>query len=59
MKVDDFDKERLQKAIDLLEGVYCYYYGSTEHKRFNWRLDTIVKKLDELIAIAEDKSNGD
>ena len=48
-----FDIDKLKTAKDNIQSVYEFYYGSTKDKKFVSRLDTILKKLDEVIDYAE------
>ena len=50
MKVfDDYDIEKLQKAVKLLNEVYDYNYGSINSKKTTNKLETIINKLCLLI----------
>lgn len=53
MKIKEYDIKRLEDAKTILETVYGYYYGC-DNRRFQWRLDTILNKLDSLIKIAKE-----
>lgn len=52
-KVDRFDIDRLETARNNIFAVYGYYYSAPGYRAFCNRLDTILNKMDEVIAIAE------
>lgn len=48
-KFEEFDLDKLKKAYQLLSSVCDYYYGYPPMKRKTKRLETIIKKLRELL----------
>lgn len=50
---EEYDKEKVKEARDTLLKVLEYYYYVPGSKREVKRLDTIVIKLNELIAILD------
>ena len=46
---DDYDKEQIQKARTLLNRVYEYNYKAVGMRNKQRRLETILKKIDELL----------
>ena len=53
---DEYDKQKLRKAEKLLTEVYEYNYGTPNGQRAEKRLETIIKKLGELIPNRSDES---
>ena len=47
-RMSDYDLARIEEAKKLLTKVYEYYYGSTPFRPHVKRLETILKKLEEL-----------
>jgi hypothetical protein len=54
MRVLDYDICALNEAKQRLLSVQGYYYGDGELRRFNRRLETILGKLNEAIALAKE-----
>lgn len=48
-KLDAYDKEKLEKARDLIQRVYEYHYGDSYMTSETKRLETILSKLEYLI----------
>lgn len=48
--IDEYDKEKLKKALKIIEEVYNYNYGI---KPVSKRLETIMKKLEYIINKSE------
>ena len=55
---EQYDRERLEEARQLLCKVYEYYYGDPKTKCKAKRLCTIIRKLDSLLKIDGEKANG-
>ena len=55
---EQYDRERLEEARQLLLKVYEYYYGDSKTKSKTKRLWTIIRKLDSLLKIDGEKANG-
>lgn len=51
--IEDYDIKKLEKAERLCSEVYGYYYSSVNSGPFCRRLETIIKKLELLIATAK------
>lgn len=45
---DEYDREQLKKAQELLEKVYVYHYGDSYMRNKIKRLETILAKLEAL-----------
>lgn len=45
---DEYDRDQLKKAQDLLEKVYTYHYGDSYMRSKLKRLETILAKLETL-----------
>ena len=45
---EEYDMNKINKAKQLLVEVYGYYYGFSPMNRKVKRLETIIKKIDEL-----------
>jgi hypothetical protein len=48
-KIEEFDRDKLLKAHKLIREVCWYYYGARGYAKTVKRLETIIKKLDDLI----------
>ena len=57
--IAQFDIDCLKTARDNLMKPLNYYCGDSRQRKFYKRLETIVGKLDVLIAIAEDSRNAE
>lgn len=51
----EYDIERLKETRNQLQKVLEYYYGDNQTRKYWRRLDTIVIKLNELIALLESR----
>ncbi len=49
MNIDAFDRARIEEARRLLYKVYEYNYGDPSAKKEVSRLDTIIRKIDQLL----------
>jgi len=47
--LDRFDVRELEKVKKIIVGIYNYHYGTPNSKGLTDRLETIEKKIDELI----------
>ena len=56
--IDLYDLEKLEEAKDLVDRVYCYNFGCGQDRKIVSRLDTIGKKLEEVIEIARKERKG-
>lgn len=52
-KLEEYDRQQLLKAKDLINKVYTYHYGDSYMRKEIKRLETILSKLDFLIQNAE------
>lgn len=52
--IEEFDLQKLREAKKNIDEVYNYYYCSANSQSFCNRLNTINKKLDEIIEAATD-----
>ena len=48
-RLDEYDKEQLKKAKDLIEKIYNYHYGDSYMRSEIKRLETILSKIEHLI----------
>ena len=48
-KLDNYDKEKLEEARQLIMDVYEYHYGDSYMKSEINRLETIITKIDYLL----------
>lgn len=53
--LEEFDLNELILAKEKIQKVYEYYYGDCKHKSEVSRLETILKKLNQLITREEEK----
>ena len=53
--LEEFDLNELILAKEKIQKVYEYYYGDYKHKSEVSRLETILKKLNQLITREEEK----
>ncbi len=53
--LEEFDLNQLISAKEKIQKVYEYYYGDCKHKLEVSRLETILKKLNQLITREEEK----
>lgn len=51
MKLSEYDINKLDDAKKIIQSVYEYNYGSPKCKTHIKRLETILKKLNELIEL--------
>lgn len=51
-KLDEYDKQKMKKARKIINEVYEYNYDG--YSPLNNKLETILKKIDKLIAEAEE-----
>lgn len=48
-RLDEYDHEQLEKAIELITKVYEYHYGDSKMQSVLRRLETIIGKLEYLL----------
>ena len=47
-RLEEYDRERIEEAISALSKVYDYHYGDSKMRKELKRIETIIKKLEEL-----------
>lgn len=50
-KLDEYDKEQLKKAKNLIDKVYTYHYGDSYMRKEIKRLETIITKIDAVMTL--------
>lgn len=53
-KIKEYDIKKLHQAWGCVYQVYGFVFGSG-NRRIQWRLETILNKLEELIKICEEE----
>ena len=56
MHVEAYDWDKLCEARRRVNEVYCYYYGTPNSQMICSRMRTVVKKLDELLALCSEEN---
>jgi hypothetical protein len=51
--LEEYDRIKIKEAIHAIEIVYTYHYGDSYMRKELNRLETILKKLEELKSLAE------
>lgn len=54
-RIGEYDKNLLQEAEDKVMRVYTYHYGDSKMRTPIRRLETILKKIDQLLNEEEDR----
>ena len=51
--LEEYDIKKLKEARNIINKVYEYYFGALGYSRKQKRLETILRKLDELLALEQ------